>query len=242
MPPTHRKLRRKELRRPDEFMTFVEQAQDFFLKNLRQVIISAAIVLGVAAIAFAVFTYEQHRDYQTAARFNKALDALNAKRYVEAEQGFAKLAGDEPGRRLGRLARFYLGNAYLEAGDLPHARDAYTAFIAEEHDPAFSSLAMTDLAVVYEKMGDYTKAIGAYSQAASVSGPEQARAELGVARMLAKAGNNQGAIDAYRRFLAAHPYALQRQDVVESLAMLGAPAEASTPPPPGTTMPVIKSK
>jgi len=56
-------------------------------------------------------------------------------------------------------------------------------------------------------------------------------AELGVTRMLAKSGDKQGAIAAYRGFLNAHPFAQQRQDVVESLALLGAPADASPMPP-----------
>ncbi len=47
--------------------------------------------------------------------------------------------------------------------------------------------------------------------------------------MLAKSGDKQGAIAAYRGFLNAHPFAQQRQDVMESLALLGAPAEIAPP-------------
>jgi predicted TPR repeat methyltransferase len=78
-------------------------------------------------------------------------------------------------------------------------------------------------------MADWKKAAGAYQQAAADPGPEQARAQLGVARMRAKAGDKQGAIDAYRGFLTAHPFAQQRQDVLESLALLGAPADVAPP-------------
>ena len=107
------------------------------------------------------------------------------------------------------------------------------AFLAEERDPLFRSLALTNLAVVYERMAEWTKAASAYQQAAADPGPEQVRAELGVARMLAKSGDKQGAIAAYRSFLNAHPFAQQRQDVVESLALLGAPADI--PPPPSAS-------
>ena len=93
----------------------------------------------------------------------------------------------------------------------------------------FRSLALTNLAVVYERMADWKKAAGAYQQAAADPGPEQVRAELGVARMLAKSGDKQGAIAAYRGFLNAHPFAQQRQDVMESLALLGAPADIAPP-------------
>jgi predicted negative regulator of RcsB-dependent stress response len=231
MPPsTHRrKVTQKELRAPDEFTTFVDNARDFFVKNLTQVIVSAAVVVAAGAIVIGVYYYERHRDSIASAQFYDAITALNAGQNKQAETQFKQLADEEPGRRLGRLARFYLASAYLADGDLPNARDAIVAFLAEERDPLFRSLALTDLAVVYERMADWKKAAGAYQQAAADPGPEQARAELGVARMLAKAGDKDGAVAAYRGFLAAHPFAEQRQDVIESLALLGAPADIAPP-------------
>jgi predicted negative regulator of RcsB-dependent stress response len=228
MPPTthRRKITQKELKAPDEFTTLIDSARDFLVNNLTQVLVSAGVVVMVAAIVVGVYYYERHQDNLASAEFYSAITALNAGHNKEAEAQFKKLADEEPSRRLGRLARFYMASAYLGDNDLPKARDALVAFLAEEHDPNFSSLALTDLAVVYERMSDWRKAAGAYQQAASVSGPEQVRAELGVARMLAKSGDKPQAIAAYRNFLAAHPFAAQRQDVIESLALLGAPAEA----------------
>ena len=231
MPPTthRRKLTQKELRAPDEFTTLIDNARDFFFNNLTQVIISAGVVVAVGAIVIGVYYYERHRDTLASARFYDAITALNAGKNKDAETQFKLLADEEPGRRLGRLSRFYLANSYLADGDLPNARDSLVAFLAEERDPMFRSLALTNLAVVYEKMADWKKAVGAYQQAAADPGPEQVRAELGVARMLAKSGDKQGAIAAYRAFLNAHPFAQQRQDVLESLALLGAPADIAPP-------------
>jgi predicted negative regulator of RcsB-dependent stress response len=231
MPPTthRRKLTQKELRAPDEFTTLIDNARDFFFNNLTQVIVSAGVVVAVGAIVIGVYYYERHRDTLASARFYDAITALNAGKNKDAETQFKLLADEEPGRRLGRLSRFYLANSYLADGDLPNARDSLVAFLAEERDPMFRSLALTNLAVVYEKMADWKKAVGAYQQAAADPGPEQVRAELGVARMLAKSGDKQGAIAAYRAFLNAHPFAQQRQDVLESLALLGAHADIAPP-------------
>jgi predicted negative regulator of RcsB-dependent stress response len=231
MPPTihRRKITQKELRAPDEFTTLIDSARDFLFNNLTQVIVSAGVVVAVGAIVIGVYYYERHRDTLASARFYDAITALNAGQNKIAETGFKQLADEEPGRRLGRLSRFYLANAYLADGDLPNARDSLVAFLAEERDPMFRSLALTNLAVVYERMADWKKAVGAYQQAAADPGPEQVRAELGVARMLAKSGDKQGAIAAYRAFLNAHPFAQQRQDVLESLALLGAPADIAPP-------------
>src|SRR5271156_7056699 len=126
MPPTkHRpKLTQKELRAPDEFTTFVDNARDFFVNNLTQVIASAVVVALAGAIALGVYYYEVHRDALAATRFYDAITALNAGQNKDAETQFKQLADDEPGRRLGRLARFYLASAYIADGDLPDARDS----------------------------------------------------------------------------------------------------------------------
>jgi|SRR5208282_1390478 len=232
MPPsTHRrKITQKELKAPDELTTLVDSARDFLVKNLTQVLISTAVVVIVGAIVIGVYYYERHRDNIASARFYSAITALNAGQNKLAETQFKQLVDEEPGRRLGRLARFYMASAYLADGDLAGARDSLVAFLAAERDPLFRSLALTNLAVVYERMANWKKAAGAYQQAAADPGPEQARAELDVARMLAKSGDKEGAIAAYRGFLAAHPFAQQRQEAMESLALLGAPAELAPPP------------
>jgi tetratricopeptide (TPR) repeat protein len=241
MPSTHRhyKISRKDLKRPDEFQTFIESAQEFLLANLRQLVISAVLVLASAGIVLGVYMYERRLDRITGEVFYAALGALNAKQYKSAETQFTKLAQTESGRRLGKLAGLYLGLAYLGDNDLAHARDALVAFVADEHDATFANLALTNLGVIYERMGEYAKAAGAYQQAASLAGPEQVRAQFGFARMLAKQGQSDAAIAVYRAFLEAHPFAQQRQEVVESLAMLGASPSAEAKPSPVGKLPVL---
>src|SRR5262249_21795632 len=142
MPSTHRhyKITRKDLKRPDEFQTFVENAQEFLLANLRQMIISALVVAAAAGIVLGTYFYERHRDRITGDQFYAALTALNTKQYKSAEEQFTRLAESEPGRRLGKLARFYLGCAYLGDNDLVIARDTLVGFVADEHDATFANL------------------------------------------------------------------------------------------------------
>jgi predicted negative regulator of RcsB-dependent stress response len=238
MPSTHRhyKITRKELKRPDEFTSFFETAQEFFFANLRQVIISAVVVVAAVSVVAGVYFYERREDRIAGDQFYSALTALNAKQYKSAQEQFTQLAASQSGRRVGKLARFYLGCAYLGENDLEHARQSLVAFVSEEHDATFANLALTNLGVIYERIGDYGKAAGAYQQASSLAGPEQVRAQIGVGRMLAKQGQKEAAVSVYRAFLAAHPFAPQRQEVVESLAMLGA---SPLPKPASGNLPVM---
>ena len=221
----HKKISRKELKQPDEFQSFVANAEQFLLNNLLQVIVSASIVLAAGALAVGIYYYEIHRDNIAGDRFYSAIGELNQKNYKQAEADFEKFAQDEPGREVGKLARFYLGSAYFQQGQLEKARDALVAYVPYAKDDLFASMAYEDLGVIYEKMGDLKKAQGAYAQTAAIPGPEQARAELEVARLLARQGDKSGAINAYQRFLTAHAFSQERQTVIEALAELGA-----TPP------------
>src|SRR5579864_9562304 len=111
---THIKINRKELKQPDEFQSFVTNAQEFLRTNLQQVIVSASIVIAASALAIGIYYYEIHRDDVAGDRFYSALSELNQKNYKQAEADFDKLAKDEPGREVGKLARFYLGSAYFQ--------------------------------------------------------------------------------------------------------------------------------
>jgi len=222
------KISRKELKQPDEFQTFVSNAQEFLLNNLTQVIVSAAIVLAAGGFAVGLYYYEIHRDAVAGDRFYNAISALNKKQYAQAEADFEKLANDESRREVGKLSRFYLGSAYFQDGKLDKARDALVAYAPDAKDDLFASMAYEDLGIIYEKQGDAKKAQGAYEQAASISGPQQTRAQLDVARMMALQGNTAGAIEAYQRFLTTNPFSTDRQTVIEALAQLGAAPPAGS--------------
>jgi len=228
MASTRPKIDRKELKQPDEFQVFIANAEEFLRNNLRQVVVSASIVFAAGALAVGLYYYEIHRDAVAGDRFYNAISELNKKQYQQAEADFEKLANEESSREVGRLSRFYLGSAYFQDGKLDKARDALVAYVPDAKDDLFASMAYEDLGVIYEKQGDLKKAQGAYEQAATIVGPQQMRAQLDVARVMAKQGNKAGAIEAYQRYLTANPFSQNRQDVIEALAQLGAAPPAGT--------------
>ncbi|SRR5579875_30866 len=235
MASTHRKLRRKDLKQPDELTTLVEAAQDYLATHLGEILSIAAVIAAAIIVVFAIRFYQQRRAATAANDFYQAFTALDAKDYTRAEARFRKLANEAPGLQVGRLAYFYLGTCYLQQNRLEPARDAFKAYIAGEHDEMFASLAMVNLGVIYERMGKLADAEAAYRKAAATPGPEQTRAQLSVARILDREGKREAAIDEYRRFLNEHPFSSERQQAMEALAQLGAsqvaqpPASASTP-------------
>jgi tetratricopeptide (TPR) repeat protein len=195
---------------------------------MTEVLLGAGALLVIVAIALGLFYYEARRGRAASARFDQALSELQGGKYEAAEKELLSLAADEPHRAVGRLANLYLANAYLAQKEPGKARDALTRYLAEDDASLFRGAALDDLAVAYEELGDYKQAEVTYRRASEIEGPEQARAELGMARMLQKQGKRDDAIAVYRDFLAKHPYAPERTLVTGTLAQLGvAPATAA---------------
>jgi tetratricopeptide (TPR) repeat protein len=229
---TRHKISRKELKQPDEFQSIFETAGLFFELHMTEVLLGVAALLVVVAIAFGLYFYEVRQGGAASARFDQALSQLQGGKYDAAEKALSSLAADEPHRAVGRLSNLYLAIAYLAQKEPAKARDTLQRYLAEDDASVFRGAALDDLAVSYEELGDYKQAENAYRQSAKIEGPEQARAELGVARMLQKQDKHAEAISAYNDFLAQHPYAPERTVVMETLAQLGvAPPAAASPLP-----------
>jgi tetratricopeptide (TPR) repeat protein len=225
MATTHRpKIRRKDLKQPDEFMTVAFSVEDFVEHHLNKVITGAVAVLAVAAALFLIYQHVENVRQRTAEQFYEGFSALNSKDYKTAEQKFEVLIAGHPSSNAAALARYYLGLAYFKSGDLTHARQALEEYAQGEGPQSFRELALMDLGVVYEQTGEYAKAAETYRQAAALNGPEANNAHVAVARVLQLEGKREAAISAYQDFLKANPYAPQRDTVVQALANLGVSA------------------
>jgi tetratricopeptide (TPR) repeat protein len=222
---SHRKVSRKALKQPDEFVSTLDWFGDLVAANLTRVIIGAVAIVAGIAIVFVVSFYSQHHQRIASEQFYRAINALNDKDYKTAELGFSALVENESGHALGHLARFYLAAAYLAQNQASKARDALQDYLAGGSGNLFQQMALMQLGVADEDLGDYHNARAAYVKAAQLNGPEKARAEVGAARTLALLGDHQGAIAAYQQFLRENPFAEQRAEVSEALAQMGAPPE-----------------
>jgi len=227
MATSHYKINVKDLKQPDEFITTVDRIGNYIANNLARVIIGAVALVAVIAVIFTYSFYRSHQDRVAASHFYDALTALNHKDYKTAEDGFEALAQSGSGK-LSNLAPLYVASAYLGDNKPAQARDALKAYIADSTHSQFKKLALVQLGVAYENLGDLKKAHDAYAQAATIAGPAKASAQLGVARTLLSEGDKTGAIAAWRNFLAQNKFSPERGTIVSSLAALGvAPTDQS---------------
>jgi TolA-binding protein len=234
MATTRPKISRKALKQPDEFMTAAFTVENFVEHHLQKVLAGVVTVLIVALAAFLIYSHQVSVHQQAAEEFYEGFSALQSKDYKGAEQKFNALILEHPSSEPAGLARFYLGMTHLGTGDLPRARKELERFTQSAAPQSMRELAMMDLGVVYEQMGQYAKAAATYREAGNLKGPASNDARLAAARALQLDGKRDAAIAAYQNFLKDNPYAPQRDTVVQALANLGVsvPASGNVPPPP----------
>jgi tetratricopeptide (TPR) repeat protein len=230
MPSRPVKLSRRDLSQPNEFLTLGDRALEFVKAYAKPLGLALGGVLVAIMIGVGIRQYQKHQDRLTAENFYEAFIALQKHQYELAENGFRRLAREHPRRRLGRLAKFYLAMCYMEQGQLVQARSALIEALTSLDDSLFKGMALMDLGSLYEQAGDLKSAQATYREANELrASADSQSAELALARVRAELGEKDAAIKDYRRFLEKHPYAQQRQDVLEALAALGASPTPDVP-------------
>jgi tetratricopeptide (TPR) repeat protein len=226
----HHRLTRKDLRQPDEFVSLLDAASEYVATHLGRVIGAALALLALILLTAALNLYVNHRHRAAAEAFYSASQAYDSKQYQTAENRFQALANDYPGTSLGRLALLYMGDIHLAQNQAAPARDLLQRFLEVDHRPVFRQVALLQLGVAWEALGNDGEAHKAYAQAAAINEGQQGRAELELARLTANQCDKPGAIAIYQRFLREHPFGAQRTSVIDALARLGAAPEPGLMP------------
>ena len=196
------KIRRKDLRKPDEFETLTGQVLDWSDSHRTLVVGIAAGVVLVALAALAIGRWRASRNEAAAVAFRAAQSQFEAARFPEAATAFAEVTAAYPQTPFGRLAALYRAHTLARQGDAAGAATAYGEYLATSPDSEYlRQEALTGLARARESSGDASGALEAYTQAGDLGGPYRTDALLGAARLHERAGHADQARAIYTRLL-----------------------------------------
>jgi tetratricopeptide (TPR) repeat protein len=216
------KVRRKDLRKPDEFETLTGQAFDWAERNRPVLFAIAGAALVVAIVALGVARWRSTRNEAAAAAFRNAQGAFAQSNWAVAAQGFAELAETYPSAPFGRLGQLYHGHALARQGDHAGAATAYGEYLAT--NPAAEYLrqeALLGLGRAKEAGGDAAGALEAYTQAGELAGPYRTDALLGAARLHEASGRADEARTVYESLLKDASDPQTKALVTRKLAAVG---------------------
>ena len=250
---TTKKISRKELKEPDEFITFSARAFEFAQLHTREIIIGIASVVALALLFWAVTAYSKKKEAQAARLLAQAQSLLQ----LDSRPGEAGLAAGEErkadpeakGRGLELLenvvenyertkasgvARILLGQGYYDQGDYDGAIAVYEAFLKRKtRTPELTAMAWEGLAYSHEAKQDFAEAVICYEKLSQTARSNvHPWAYMGMARCYERLGEYEKAMDAYRALLADQPQHPKASEAQASIARLAQSRDGQDSPQP----------
>ena len=210
-----RKIRRKELKKPDEFITFSSRIIAWCQDNVRIVVGVLAFVAVLIAITSAVFLFKASRETKARGLYEEALSLYQvesstnagAVNYSMATAKLEEVKQRYHSTRVAANALMDLGNIYFQEGDYQKAIICYTDFLqrTDVSHPLYEQ-ALESLGETYEAKGSWQEAVEVYQRLASEGAPAyQAQAQLYLGRVYEAIGDKQKAMAHYDNYLNDSP-------------------------------------
>jgi outer membrane protein assembly factor BamD (BamD/ComL family) len=201
-----RRFRRKDLKRPDEFVSRGRQLLNWAIENNRTVGWGAGVVVLVVLVAAGIVSARSARIRQANEELTQALGQFRAGHYGEAATQLTELAERWQSTPAGRIAGLYAATANLKADKFEQASALLQeALNAPDWPPYLRQAALVDLGLALERKGDAAAAAARYGEATSVEGPYTATAILAEARCRTQVGEKDKARALYERFTREFP-------------------------------------
>jgi TolA-binding protein len=168
------RLSRKELKKSDVFQVEVQHGVEYVAEHRQQMIRYGAIAAAVLVLAGAVYAYTAHQHNVRQSELRTALDIANANvgssqsEFVTSfptqeekdkamQKAFSELASKYPNSEEGAIAKFYLGVAASDRGDVREA-EKWWKQVSESGYKEVASQAKFSLAQIYASQGRLTDA------------------------------------------------------------------------------------
>jgi tetratricopeptide (TPR) repeat protein len=221
------KIRRKDLRGPDEFETLTGETLAWAQTHQAPLIVGGVALLAIAVGGLLVVRSRGIRNAEAAAQFQQAQAQLANGIAATAAMQFEAIEQNASATPFGQLAGLYRGHALLKEGDGGGAVGAYTQYLSTASAPDYlRQQALLGLGRAKELVNDVSGAYDAYLQAEKLEGPATAEASLGMARTLETQGQADQARAIYARLVKDAP-----EGWLKSYAEAKAPGVRTDEPP-----------
>ncbi|HYD50432.1 MAG TPA: tetratricopeptide repeat protein [Terriglobales bacterium] len=217
------RFQRKDLKRPDRFVTTTRSAIDWASHNRRQVGVVAGVIIAAGLTIAGVAATRSARVRQANEELAQGLNQLHSEKYVEAAVQLNDTGMRWDGTNAGAVALLYSSQANLLAKNSDGAAAAAQKVVDEGDAPAYLlQQAWMTLAFVSEDKGDFGKAAEQYGKARAIEGPYSSSALLGEARARERLGERDKAAQLFQSFVDEYPESKDQTYAAARLAELKA--------------------
>jgi predicted negative regulator of RcsB-dependent stress response len=200
-----KRITRKDIRRPDRFVTLTRTLFDLFAEHRTPVLLSLTLVLVLLAGLWGWDFYKGRQNRIAAEQYSRALSLYHQGKYRESLNAFAQVVSYRQSR-YSPLALLYQANSYLALKEPAKAVETFQEFLRRERrEPFLRQLAFLTLGHTQETAGQCKAAVVSFAEAAKLDGAFKEEALLGKARCSAQNRDLNEALNAYRQYLSSYP-------------------------------------
>jgi len=222
-----KKITRKQIKE-DKLITTYFKIYDKIYDYRKHLIFGGIAIVVVALIGVLYFTNVQAENERAMTALGKVYPLYDEARFERAingvpEQnipGLLEITENYSGTEAGRIASFYLANAYYHLGDYDNAYRYFRDFSGA--DDLLRASALAGRAAVYEVRGEYTQAAEYFEQAAVRYNRTAVAAEnlKHAGRNYLEAGERENALRVFEKLKNDYPDSPFTQDVDRYIAQI----------------------
>ena len=202
------RIRRKDLKKPDEFVTQTGKAVEWISAHYQIVagVVGSLLLLGAALGITSAFRSARSRDANTDLAL--AMASLRGSDLSNAATSLTDVAERWSSTSVAGLASLLAANTEIRLGQNDNAITRLSQLMSESSDELPSYLRQQALVAwgnALEEKADWTTAAAKYQAAADLSGPYTAQAVLHEARAREQLGEKDRATELYRKLYDQFP-------------------------------------
>ncbi len=200
-----KRVTRKDIRRPDQFVTFTGRLFHLVEEHRNAFVASLALILLVVLGLWGWDSYRSRQNRLAAQQYSRAVTLYRDGKFREALETLSHLNiyRSSPYTRFGL---FYQANAHIALKEPAKAIEALQELLRQERkDPLLRQLAFMELGTTQERAGQCGEAAQSFSEAEKISGPFREEALLGKARCSTQNRDLNEALKSYRQYLTNYP-------------------------------------
>lgn len=205
MASSPKRITRKDIRRPDQFVTLTGKILHLASAYRTQSIVCLALLLAILLGLWGWDSYRQRQNRLAAREYSRAMSLYRSAKYTEAIGAFDKVKRYSSSS-YSRFSLLYQANSYMSAGEPTKAAAAIEELLQKERKDTFvRQLALLTLGSFQEKAGRCKEAVSNFAAAESIAGPFKDEALLAKARCSIQNQDLKEALNAYRQYLTGFP-------------------------------------
>lgn len=202
------RIRRKDLKRPDEFVAQTSKALDWMSAHYQLVgaVAGSLLLIGAAVGVTSAFRSARARDAN--AELALAMASLRGSDFANAATSLTETAERWPNTRIAGFASLLAANTEIRLGQNDSAIARLSELMSQSSDELPSYLKQQALVAwgnALEEKAEWTTAAAKYQAAAALSGPYTAQAVLDEARAREQLGEKERATELYRKLYDQFP-------------------------------------